>query len=220
MPKYGDISKTKIFKVYSSSHPEYFYFDYTTQPLYNRIATLRSKHDVELNDIFKFNDATIQLLLNYPSNNISDVVIKLNEYIQLEPNCLNIKLIKKYKTTSAQRKANLKYKNKKLNDENLMINPDEIENHSDNDVGELNNKGIIHNHIGTNDNEMLNDGVSMDNPNITENQSDNEVDEINNEGIIHNHIGTNDNEPELNDAIMMDILMNNLNLLMEKLKFN
>ena len=199
MPKYGDLLKTKIFKVYSLSHPEYFYFDYTTQPLYNRIATLRSKHDVELNDIFKFNDVTIFLIENCPCNNIHDVVIKLNEYIQLEPNCLNLKLTKKYKTTPAQRKANLKYKNKKLNDENLMINPDEIENHSDNEVGELNNKGIIHNHIGTNDNEMLNDGVSMDNPNITENQSE-----------------TNDNEPELNDAIMMD----NLNLLMEKLEFN
>ena len=217
MPKYGDLLKTKIFKVYSLSHPEYFYFDYTTQPLYNKIATMRQKHDVKLNYIFKFNDATIKLLLNYPSNNISDVVIKLNEYIQLEPNCLNLKLTKKYKTTPAQRKANLKYKNKKLNDENLMINPDEIENHSDDEVGKLNN-----NHIGTNDNEMLNDGVSMDNPNITENQSDNEVNEVGE--IIHNHIGTNDNEPELNDAIMMDkpidILMDNLNLLMEKLEFN
>ena len=170
MPKYGDLTKTKIFKVHSLSHPEYFYFDYTTQPLYNRIATLRSKHDAELDNIFKFNDAIISLMENYPCDKIHDVVMKVNEYIQLEPNCLNVKVIKHFvsKTKPTQRKANIKYKTKKLNDDILTGNPNINHNHSEHKFNDTTTRN--HNHIETNHNETnLNDDEQMINHNHSEN---------------------------------------------------
>ena len=89
MPRLGDYTNCKIYKIISYSHPELVYYGHTCQTLSQRMGTHRSKNNrSSCKQIIEKGDAIILLVLNYPCDDKEQARAKEAEYI-INNTCVN-----------------------------------------------------------------------------------------------------------------------------------
>ena len=67
MPRIGDLTKCKIYKITSFNNPELVYYGHTCQTLARRFATHKSSHNTSTSKmIIEKGDAVMLLVEDYP----------------------------------------------------------------------------------------------------------------------------------------------------------
>ncbi len=88
MPRVGDYSKCKIYKITSMNNPELVYYGHTTQTLSRRFSHHKSHHETSSTQIIEKGDAIILLVEDYPCENEYEAKAREAFYIQNYP-CTN-----------------------------------------------------------------------------------------------------------------------------------
>jgi hypothetical protein len=89
MPRVGDLSKCKIYKIVSMNNPDMVYYGQTCQTLSQRFATHKSPSNPTTSKlIIEKGDAIIVLVEEYPCNSIMEASARESFYI-LNNHCVN-----------------------------------------------------------------------------------------------------------------------------------
>jgi hypothetical protein len=89
MPKIGDLSQNKIYKIQSMNNPELVYYGHTCQTLAQRFGHHKSNHNKSSSkQIIDKGDAIILLVEDYPCLNINEARAREGFYILNNP-CVN-----------------------------------------------------------------------------------------------------------------------------------
>jgi hypothetical protein len=89
MPKIGDLSQNKIYKIQSMNNPELVYYGHTCQTLARRFGHHKSNHNKSSSkQIIDKGDAIILLVEDYPCLNINEARAREGYYILNNP-CVN-----------------------------------------------------------------------------------------------------------------------------------
>jgi hypothetical protein len=89
MPREGDLSKCKIYKIVSMNNPDMVYYGSTCQTLSQRFATHKSVHNTSSSKlIIEKGDAIILLIEEYPCNSVMEAKSREAYYI-LNNQCVN-----------------------------------------------------------------------------------------------------------------------------------
>ena len=84
----GDYSKCKIYKLISLGNPELVYYGHTIQKLCQRFSKHKSSPDTYSKQIIDKGDAIIELVEDYPCDNVMQARLKEAQYI-LNNECVN-----------------------------------------------------------------------------------------------------------------------------------
>ena len=89
MPRVGDLSKCKIYKITSLNNPEMVYYGHTCQPLSRRFATHKSSYNTSTSKIIiEKGDAIILLIEDYPCETENQATSREAFYVLNNP-CVN-----------------------------------------------------------------------------------------------------------------------------------
>ena len=89
MPRVGDLSKCKIYKIVSMNNPDMVYYGHTCQTLSQRFSTHKAPSNTSTSKIIiEKGDAIIILVEEYPCNNIMEATAREAFYV-LNNNCIN-----------------------------------------------------------------------------------------------------------------------------------
>jgi hypothetical protein len=89
MPRVGDLSKCKIYKIVSMNNPDLVYYGQTCQTLSQRFATHKSPSNATSSKIIiEKGDAIIILVEEYPCNTIMEAAARESFYVLNNP-CVN-----------------------------------------------------------------------------------------------------------------------------------
>ena len=82
MPRVGDLSKCKIYKIVSMNNPDMVYFGHTCQTLSQRFSTHKAPSNTSTSKIIiEKGDAIIILVEEYPCNNIMEATSREAFYV-------------------------------------------------------------------------------------------------------------------------------------------
>ena len=89
MPRVGDLSKCKIYKIISLNNPELTYYGHTCQTLPRRFATHKSSYNTSKSKIIiEKGDAVILLIEDYPCQSEGQATAREAFYVLNNP-CVN-----------------------------------------------------------------------------------------------------------------------------------
>ena len=92
MPRIGDLSKCKIYKITSLNNPELVYYGHTCQTLAQRFATHKGSYNTSTSKIIiEKGDAIILLIEDYPCESKDQAKAREAFYILNNP-CVNKKI--------------------------------------------------------------------------------------------------------------------------------
>ena len=124
MPRIGDLSKCKIYKIVSMNHPDMVYYGHTCQTLSQRFATHKTPNNPTSSKlIIEKGDAIIVLVEEYPCNSIMEAITREAHYI-LNNHCVNKNI--PGRTPKEYRDAQDKEEKKNYNKNYYETNKDKI----------------------------------------------------------------------------------------------